>query len=54
MTKELETLVQKFEERRITRRELVGTLVCVDGRAQGSRRVPSRRCRRHRSRARRH
>jgi len=29
MTKELETLVQKFEERRITRRELVGTLVAL-------------------------
>lgn len=29
MTKELETLVQNFEERRITRRELVGTLVAL-------------------------
>ncbi|MDH3206530.1 MAG: VOC family protein [Gemmatimonadota bacterium] len=29
MTKELENLVQKFEDRRITRRELVGTLVAL-------------------------
>jgi len=29
MTKELENLVQKFEDRRISRRELVGTLVAL-------------------------